>query len=50
LLTEAVKGGDAQKQAAAALFVRRHLAPNHHPEDDPGWQQLVETAVGDDFG
>jgi acyl-CoA dehydrogenase len=50
LLTEAVKGGDAQKQAAAALFVGRHLVPDHNPEDDPGWQQLVETAVGDDFG
>ncbi len=50
LLTEAVKGGDAQKQAVAALFVGRHLVPDHQPEDDPRWQQLVETAVADDFG
>ena len=50
LLAEAVKGVDAHKSAVAALFVRRHLAPRHRPEDEPGWSELVEAVVGDDAG
>jgi alkylation response protein AidB-like acyl-CoA dehydrogenase len=50
LLTEAVTGADAQKSAVVALFVRRHLAPEHRPEDEPGWNELVEAVVGDDVG
>jgi len=50
LLAEAVTGADSHKNAVAALFVRRHLAPEHRPHDEPGWNELVETVVGDDFG
>jgi hypothetical protein len=50
LLTEAVTGADAQKSSVAAVFVRHHLAPDHHPEDELGWQQRLETIIGDDFG
>jgi hypothetical protein len=50
LLTEAVTGADAQKSAVVALFVRRHLAPEHRPEDEPGWNELVGAVVGADFG
>jgi acyl-CoA dehydrogenase len=50
LLAEVTKGADAQKSAVAALSVRRHLIPEHRPEDDPEWHKVVETVVGDDLG
>jgi len=49
LLTEAHKGAEAQKSAVLALFVRHHLVPEYRPEDEPGWHELVEAIVGDDF-
>ena len=43
LLAEAVTGADDHKNAVAALFVRRHVAPEHRPHDEPGWNELVEA-------
>ncbi|HUY23452.1 MAG TPA: acyl-CoA dehydrogenase family protein [Acidimicrobiales bacterium] len=47
LLSEAVKGADAEKRAVVALFVRLHLIPGHRPEEEPGWHELVEAVLGD---
>ena len=50
LLTEVANGADPKKSAAVALFVRHHLIPECRPEDEPGWQELVEAVVDDDLG
>ncbi len=49
LLTEAANGADPHKSAVVALFVRHNLVPAYRPEDDPGWHELVEAVVDDDF-
>jgi acyl-CoA dehydrogenase len=49
LLSEAaVEGNTTAKAAVAALFVRRHLAPGHLPEDDGEWSGLVERVLAGD--
>lgn len=50
LLSEAASGGDSVKAAVATYFVLRHLAPDHDPEADPGWGDLVDAVLGDDLG
>jgi len=51
LLAEAaVEDADTGKQAAASLFVRRHLVPGHDPEDDVDWARLVDETLAGDAG
>jgi len=38
------------KAAAAALFVRRHLAPGYVPDDDPSWGDRIDAVVAGDAG
>ncbi len=53
LLTEAAHSGELgvaeEKAAVATFFVRRHLVPDHAPEDDAAWPDLVETTLGNDL-
>jgi alkylation response protein AidB-like acyl-CoA dehydrogenase len=50
LLVEAAEEGPgSHKDAVASLFVRRHLIPDHDPEEDPSWPELVDVVVGDDL-
>jgi alkylation response protein AidB-like acyl-CoA dehydrogenase len=50
LANEAAAGAEAQKSAAADLFVRRHLIPGHDPQDDTAWPGLVDSIVDGDLG
>jgi len=38
------------KAAAASLFVRRYLVPEHEPEDDSTWSRLVDEVLAGDVG
>jgi len=51
LLTEvAAEGGNSDKAAATALFVRQHVTPGYEPEDDLEWAGLVEGTLAGDAG
>ncbi len=51
LLAEAGhEGPGSEKEAVAALYLRRHVPAGNLPEDDPTWPHLIDAALAGDAG